>query len=201
MLSCKLDRTLYRIIVDTLGQKFLHAYLDNFSKRIIVQKTLYLLTHGKKNPKIPEVALPYRWKFYLHGPYSDEIAHALFYMKDFSSILGNEPDEKFTNFKNQSILEQEQQEIDTAINHFKVFSKKISDSSYQQGLSHEEFYEMLATIVYIADQLEENVNNHNNRYKAKIEHKYCLFKPELWKKTKNTQFEAILNTMNSFGYI
>ena len=47
-----LDRKLYHIIVEALGEDFIKAYPEDFSKRIIVQKVLYLLTHGKSNLNI-----------------------------------------------------------------------------------------------------------------------------------------------------
>ncbi|QEE14797.1 hypothetical protein DSAG12_00614 [Promethearchaeum syntrophicum] len=171
-----LDRKLYRIIIDTLGKAHFEYYPDNFSKRILVQKVLYLLTHGKANPKLH---LAYKWSFYLHGPYSSEIAHMVYYMNDFSASLLDET---------QDILDK--QEIE-AINHFKEFDKETTP--FLDKLSKEDLYEMFATITYISEQVDYN--------KTSIEQKFGIFKPELREKINMEDFDAILETMTEFNYI
>jgi len=171
-----LDRKLYKIIIDALGKVHFDYYPEDFSKRILVQKVLYLLTHGRANPKIN---LAYKWSFYLHGPYSSEIAHMLYYMNDFSiSLLGEA----------QDILND--QEIES-INHFKEFDKKIKP--FLNKLSKEDLYEMFATITYISEQVEHD--------KSRIEQKFGIFKPELKDKIKSKDFDTILETMTEFNYI
>ena len=101
-----LDHKLYKIIIDTLGKAHFDNYPEDFSKRILVQKVLYLLTHGRANPKIN---LAYKWSFYLHGPYSSEIAHMIYYMNEFSTSSFSE---------NQDILDEEEIE---SIDNFKGF--------------------------------------------------------------------------------
>ena len=174
-----LDRKLYKIIIDTLGKAHFDYYPKDFSKRILVQKVLYLHTHGKTNPKI---SLPYRWSFYLHGPYSSEIAHMLYYMNDFSTLLADETE------KTQDILNLEENEI---IANFKVFDKKITTFCY--NLSKEDLYEMFATITYISEQVDYD--------KSRIEQKFEVFKPELREKINSKDFETILDTMKEFNYI
>lgn len=176
-----LDRKLYKIIIDTLGKAHFDYYPEDFSKRILVQKVLYLHTHGKTNPKI---SLPYRWSFYLHGPYSSEIAHMLYYMNDFSTLLADETE------KTQDILDPEENET---ITNFKAFDKKISKLNYQQHFSDEELFEMFATITYISEQVEYD--------KSRIDQKFKVFKPELREKINSKDFETILDTMKEFNYI
>jgi len=176
-----LDRKLYKIIIDALGKEHFDNYPEDFSKRILVQKVLYLLTHGKTNPKI---SLPYRWNFYLHGPYSSEIAHMLYYMNDFSTLLADETE------KTQNILDPEENGI---ITNFKVFDEEISNLNHQHHLSYEELYEMFATITYISEQVDHD--------KSKIELKFGIFKPELKEKINSKDFDAILETMTEFSYI
>ncbi len=113
-------------------------------------------------------------------------------MNDYSTLLA---DETNGTDKTQNILNILDPIENEAINHFKAFYEKISDSNYHHQLSHEELYEMLATITYIANQLEDN------KYKSKIEQKFALFKPELREKINSKDFDAILSTMCSFGYI
>lgn len=171
-----LDRKLYKIIIDTLGKAHFDYYPEDFSKRILVQKVLYLLTHGRANPKI---SLSYKWSFYLHGPYSSEIAHMLYYMNDFSETLAIET---------HTVLDH--QDVET-INHFKEFDKKIA--SFHDTLSREELYEMFATIIYISEQVEHD--------KTRIEQKFGIFKPELRENISSKDFDAILETMIDFNYI
>jgi len=173
-----LDRKLYKIIIDALGKEYFDNYPEDFSKRILVQKVLYLLTHGRENPKI---SLPYKWSFYLRGPYSSEIAHMLFYMNDYSTSLEN---------KTQDILDN--QEIE-AIKHFKAFNEEISHFNYEQHLSDEELFEMFATITYISEQVEHD--------KSRIEQKFKVIKPELREKINSRDFETILDTIKEFNYI
>ena len=171
-----LDHKLYKIIIDTLGKAHFDYYPEDFSKRILVQKVLYLLTHGKANPKI---YLAYKWSFYLHGPYSSEIAHMIYYMNDFSSSMLVETQDNL-----------DEQEIET-INHFKEFDKKIAP--FLNKLSKEDLYEMFATIIYISEQVEHD--------KSRIEQKFGIFKPELKEKIRSKDFDAILETMTEFSYI
>lgn len=171
-----LDLKLYKIIIDALGKDYFDYYPEDFSKRILVQKALYLLTHGRANPKIN---LSYKWSFYLHGPYSSEIAHVLYDMNDFSTSLLDET---------QDTLNDE--EIET-IKHFKKFDKK--NVPFLDKLSKEELYEMFATIIYISEQVEHD--------KSKIEQKFGIFKPELREKISSKDFDAILETMKEFSYI
>jgi len=173
-----LDRKLYKIIIDTLGKEYFDNYPEDFSKRILVQKVLYLLTHGRANPKIN---LSYKWSFYLRGPYSSEIAHMLFYMNDYSTSL-----EK----KTQDILDN--QEIE-AIRHFKAFNEEISNFNYELHLSDEELFEMFATITYISEQVEHD--------KSRIKQKFKVIKPELRDKINSRDFETILDTIKEFNYI
>lgn len=171
-----LDRKLYKIIIDTLGKAHFDYYPEDFSKRILVQKVLYLLTHGKANPKL---SLAYKWSFYLHGPYSSEIAHVLYDMNDFSTSLLVET---------QDILDVNEIE---SIKHFKEFDKKIAP--FLNKLSKEDLYEMLATIIYISEQVEHD--------KSRIEQKFGIFKPELREKISSKDFDAILETMKESSYI
>ncbi len=171
-----LDLKLYKIIIDALGKEYFDNYPEDFSKRILVQKVLYLLTHGRANPKI---TLAYKWTFYLHGPYSSEIAHVLYDMNDFSTSLLVET---------QNILNEPEIK---SINHFKEFNEKIAP--FHDYLSREELYEMFATIIYISEQVEHD--------KTRIEQKFGIFKPELREKISSKDFDAILETMKESSYI
>ena len=174
-----LDRKLYKIIIEALGKAHFDNYPEDFSKRILVQKVLYLLTHGRANPKI---SLSYKWSFYLHGPYSSEIAHMLYYMNDYSVLLADESEEI------QNIPNLEESEI---IANFKEFDKKIA--TFRYNLSKEDLYEMFATITYISEQVDYD--------KSRIEQKFGIFKPELKEKINSKDFDAILETMTEFNYI
>ncbi|MCF2138493.1 MAG: hypothetical protein K9W44_00390 [Candidatus Lokiarchaeota archaeon] len=172
-----LDRKLYRIILDALNKEHFYKYPVKFSNRIIVQKTLYLLTHGRTNPKL---SLAYKWNFYLRGPYSSEIAHMLYYMNDFSIVLEEG--------ESQDILDEEEINV---IKHFKEFKEKID--VLNNGILPEELFEMLATIVYISEQVDYD--------RSKIEQKFNEFKPELKSKINDEEFKIILNNLSEFGYI
>jgi len=162
-----LDRKLYRII-NALNKEYFYQYSVY---HIIVQKALYLLTHGKTNPKL---TLPYKWSFYLRGPYSSEIAHMIYYMNDYLPSL------------DKSRIQLDEEEI-KAITHFQDFNKEILGYYNDK----EELFEMITIIVYISEQVN----------RSKIEQKFNEFKPELKNKISKKKFKIILNKLSKFGYI
>ncbi|WP_457557930.1 hypothetical protein [Candidatus Harpocratesius sp.] len=188
-----LDRKLYKIIIDALNRECFIKYPESFSNRIIVQKTLYLLTHGRTTPKL---TLPYKWNFYLRGPYSSEIAQMLYYMNDFSMILKEDEPQYVLNVLNEEEIK--------AIEHFKEFKEFVekfkktnktnkTNSNVDSEINDEELYEMFATIVYISDQVGNNL--------SMIKQKFNEFKPELKSKINDEEFKIILNKLSEFGYI
>jgi len=164
-----LDRKLYRII-NVLNKEYFYKYSVY---HIIVQKALYLLTHGKTNPKL---TLPYKWSFYLRGPYSSEIAHMIYYMIDYLPSL------------DKSRIQLDEEEI-KAITHFQDFRKALL--SIDEEINEEDLFEMITIIVYISEQVN----------RSKIEQKFYEFKPELKNKISKKKFKIILNKLSEFGYI
>lgn len=161
-----LDQRMFEIIKMSLGENHVIYYPKDFNKRIIVQKTLYLLSHGKNNPKIK---LPYKWSYYIRGPYSSEIAHQFYYLEEFDSDVIGE------GYR----LEQNDQ---VAINHFLRFREKITRMSGIERI-YEHDYEVLATIVYIGlqfdnpnrqiiDKLHEHKKQLPSRFTSDLLNKY-----------------------------
>jgi len=172
-----LDHKLYKILIEVLDKKHFTQYPEDFSKRIIVQKTLYILTHGKDNRKL---SLPYKWSFYLRGPYSSEIAHMIYYMNDYLPSLE----------ENKSRIQLDEEEI-KAISHFQDFRKALL--SIDEEINEEDLFEIAATILYISEQIGNDIN--------KITDKFEDFKPNLKQKISSDNFNKILDLMSQFNYI
>lgn len=176
-----LDRKLYYVIVQALGEDFIKAYPDDFSKRIIVQKVLYLLTHGKSNLNI---TFPYQWSFYLYGPYSSEIAHMIYHINDFLRDLDEKP------------LELEENEKSVILN-FNKFKKVIDDerqrNKYFQNIPEEQLYETIATLIYASKQLGSNKNE--------IFKQFAKIKPELKENVSKSMFNHLYSILNQYNYI
>lgn len=176
-----LDRKLYHIIVQALGEDFIKTYPDDFSKRIIVQKVLYLLTHGKSNLNI---TLPYQWSFYLYGPYSSEIAHMIYHINDFLRELDERPLELEDNEK-------------SVIQNFNKFKEVIDEERHRnkdfQKIPEEQLYEIIATLIYASKQLGSNKNE--------IFKQFVNFKPELKESLSKSMFNNIYSILNQYNYI
>ena len=82
-----IDRKLHKTLEKIWGKHYLEDYCSKnfFEIRIVIQKTLYLLMHND-NHKI-EFLQPYKWTFYLRGPYSSDIAHMLFHINNLKSEI------------------------------------------------------------------------------------------------------------------
>ncbi|MFX1298340.1 MAG: hypothetical protein ACFFD2_26230, partial [Promethearchaeota archaeon] len=169
------------IIEKSLGQSFIIDYPKKFSTRVIVQKVLYLLTHGNLNPKLK---IPYKWSFYLHGPYSPEIANMIYHIND----LSNELDRMQIHLGDNEIK---------AINHFLDFNKSLTKQKNEikgfNALSEEELFEILATLTYMAKQV--------GGYQKKISDSFKRFKPELDKKMSKPVLNSIFSNLTKYGYI
>lgn len=171
-----LDKDLYKIIEQLIGKSYFLEYTNNFFYRIIVQKVLYLLTHGRSNPKI---SLPYQWNFYLRGPYSSGIAHMIYHMSDFKDDVISKSRELNESFKDP-------------LNHFNKFKEELDPflKQYETDLkiNKADIYELLATLTYISMQIGSN--------KDKLFEKLKQFKPDLSKKLPLEDMHKILIKFN-----
>jgi len=176
-----IDRKLYHVILQALGEDFIKAYPDDLSIRIIVQKVLYLLTHGKSNLNI---TFPYQWSFYLYGPYSSEIAHMIYHINDFLRDLDKRP------------LELEENEKSVILN-FNKFKKVIDEERQRnkdfQNIPEEQLYEIIATLIYASKQLGSNKNE--------IFRHFFNFKPELKESVSKSMFSHLYSILNQYNYI
>ncbi|MFX1569039.1 MAG: hypothetical protein ACFFCV_11810 [Promethearchaeota archaeon] len=175
-----LDRKLYNVIEQALGEDFITAYPISFSKRIIVQKALYLLTHGKSNLK---VTLPYQWSFYLHGPYSSEIAHMIYHINDFLHELD----------KSYKLDENEK----SVIQNFKKFKEDIDQKRQRirdfQRISEEQLYEIIATLIYASKQL--------GAIRNELIRQFYNFKPELKGSVPESMLNSICSILSQYNYL
>ncbi len=176
-----LDRSLYKIIKQTQGKTSFKKYPLDFPTRIIIQKTLYFLTHGRSNPKIK---LPYKWTFYLRGPYSSEIAHMIYHMNNFR----NDIEKKSYELSEEDI---------NAISHFQGFKKDL-DITFKkdidtQKISEGQLFEVLATLTYIALQVGND--------KVKLFEKLIEFKPGLKEKLTDAILDEIYEILLKHAYI
>lgn len=176
-----IDRKLYEIIKEILGESSLKKYPEEFSTRVIIQKILYLLTHGASSPKIN---LSYNWNFYLYGPYSPEIAQMIYHMNDVWEEISNK------------VVELDRFEL-KCIEHFKEFKKNLNRIQEKDRdlskLTDSELFEVLATLVYFAGHISEN--------EGKIQEKFSTFKPELCKKMSKESFNQIFSLLSKYAYI
>lgn len=176
-----LDRRLYKIIESALDETSIKNYIEDFSSRVIVQKVLYILSHGKSNPKLD---LPYKWSFYLHGPYSSDIAHMLYHINDFWNELKDKTIE----------LNKEDNKV---IKFFKDFKKNLDTLKKENNdlnrISEAELYEILATLIYIAKQIGKEEIILINKLKT--------MKPELSEKMTSSVSNSIYHLLNNYNYI
>ena len=173
-----LDRRLSKLVEGSLGINYVKEYPNDFSKRIIVQKVLYLLTHGKSSPKIK---IPYRWSFYLRGPYSSEIAHMLYHINDHLEET----------FKNP--IEVDENDKEGIENFIKFKEELIKAKKIAPNLDEEELYELIATITYAALQ----IGNDEDKLFLNLKN----FKPELTEKLTGSCFKSILEILSQHNYI
>jgi len=176
-----IDRKLFEILKRALDKSYLRDYPDKFSTRLMVQKALYLLTHGSSNPK---VRLPYKWNFYLHGPYSPEISQMIYHMHEVWEEI---PNKKI----------QLQEEDLSSIENFKDLKNKLEDLNQSHPLLRNieifELFEVLATLVYLGSQIGDD--------RKKIQEKFKKFKPELDEKLSQAGFEQIYSLLNEKNFI
>ena len=132
-----LDRRLYQIIEKSLGIEYFTNYVRNFNDRIITQKVLYLLIHKDNNP----INLNYKWTFYLHGPYSSEIAHMIYYMNEFKPNLKDSQDLLNPNEK-------------VEIESLKIVLSKIKKIKINE-LSYSEKLELITSTLFFKNKLED----------------------------------------------
>ncbi len=176
-----IDRKLYEILNRALGETSIKNYSSEFSSRIIVQKVLYLLTHGIS---APNVSLPYKWEFYLHGPYSSDIAQMLHHMNDVRDEISH----KQVDLTKKDLM---------SLENFRQFREQLMSLREEErelsNLPKAELFEILGTLVYLAGQLEKD--------EIKIRAKFKAFKPSLIQKLTENAFSMLYQLLNEFGYI
>lgn len=175
-----IDRYLYRVIKESLGESYINQYTSDFSTRLIVQKVLYLLTHGKENPKLD---LDYQWSFYIRGPYSSDIAHMLYHI----NALEINMDESRVELK---------KEDEKAIKHVKEVLNGLNDllkKNEGTSISKEEFFELVATLTYIASQIGTDPE--------KLRQKLKDFKSDIEKKLEEHLFNELHELLLNYNYI
>ncbi len=172
-----LDRQLYNVILHALGPKAINEYPENFKVRVKVQKVLYILTHSAQAPKMN---LPYGWTFYLRGPYSAEIAHMIYYMKNFSNELAAQQPQINLDEKN-------------AIEHYSKFIATLESKNSGLFLNEEELFEALATLIYITQQQPSD--------RQTILKKFRDLKPNLEETIPEPKIDVLLDSLEQFHYI
>ncbi|MFO8017348.1 MAG: hypothetical protein R6U96_01830 [Promethearchaeia archaeon] len=174
-----IDRKLFEIVSNALGTSYVKQYPDNFDTRIIVQKTLYLLTHGSSNP---QTELSYKWNFYLHGPYSPEISHMIYHMNEVWDDIPN---------KHVDLEEKDLKSIE----HFKRLKKELEEKLKHdlQQVKEAELFEIVATLIYLAEQL--------NNDREKVQEKFREFKPKLDDKISRATFQQIYSMLQKYSYV
>jgi uncharacterized protein YwgA len=171
-----LDRKLYILVKKALGEEFITEYPNDFNTRLIVQKMLYLISHGMANPKVD---LPYNWSFYLRGPYSSEIAHAIYHINETIHELASE---------DIPIIPEE----DRAIHHFVSFKDELKTMEKQYKIPLMHFFETVASLVYFCKG--------RNLDKTMILDKFKRLKPELFKELGEPILKELMDQLNQYCY-
>lgn len=174
-----IDYKLVNIITELLGEKSLIEYPEDFKIRLLTQKILYILTHSKENP----IELPYRWTFYIRGPYSSELPHMLYYISKF--------DINEIKTKKKFIVEYENKN-EKAIKRFMDLSKVLFNN-YKIDSSNAGDLEALATLLYIKLQIKSS--------KEDILKKFRLHKPEMTESYPDKKLESFLEQLEAFNYV
>jgi uncharacterized protein YwgA len=170
-----LDRKLYQIVKSALGEEYFSNYCQNFQTRLITQKALYLLTHCQNST----LQLKYKWNFYLHGPYSSEIAHIIYYMNDFLPVLRD----------SQIPLAPEEQ---IEIKQFKSFLKDM-DKKLKNTLNKGEICELLATFLYLQKDIGKD--------SSMIFEKISKLKPTIYKKLRPGDEDIVSTAIGQFSLV
>ena len=176
-----IDRKLYEIIKQTFGESMIKDYPKDLASRIIVQKALYLLTHGISTSKLD---LKYKWDFYLYGPYSSEISQMIYHMNDVWGEISTK------------IVHLTIKDLD-CIKNFNDFIndvKNIKENEKEiKKLTDAELFELFGTIIYFVRQLGD--------IHTEIRNKLEEFKPDLIQKLPPNAFSKIYSLLNSYSYI
>lgn len=175
-----IDKYLYKIITELLGENYVKEYADNFSTRILVQKSLYLMIHSKIRTSN---TLPYKWSFYVRGPYSSDIAHMLYHI----NRVGIEVDLNSIEINREDIA---------AIKNFKDFKEKIKTikkNTVFQQLAEVDVYEALSTITYISKQIGQDV--------AQLREKFKQLKPVIGEEISETGFNSLYSLLEENHYV
>jgi uncharacterized protein YwgA len=171
-----LDRKLNLIIKEALGEQYVAGYPKEFSKRLVVQKMLYLLSHGKRNPKIN---LSYDWSFYLRGPYSSEIASAIYHVNNLQHELGKKKIELKTSEKD-------------AISKFKKLRESLLELMTKHGVDSEiDTFESISTMVYFINQ---------DASRDEIIPDFKKIKKDLSDKLPRDFLISLIDLLEEFGY-
>lgn len=175
------DRKLYEIIKSILGEASIEQYPEKFSTRVTIQKILYFLTHGASNPQLN---LSYKWNFYLPGPYSPEISQMIYHMNEVLEEIPN---------RNVELGKRECK----AIEHFKKFKEDLDNNQlierYLPELDESELYEIIATLTYLAGQMQAQKSTNLDKFKK--------FKPELDRKISHNTYDLLYSLLSKYGYI
>lgn len=168
-----IDNKLYSVIKHSLGDKYFRSCPDSQDAMIIVQKTIYLLMHGKRNKKIK---FAYDWKFWILGPYSSEISYDIY---------------DLFHTKRKAMSRQLTSDELEAIQTFKEFKDKLL-SHFGNKLSLRDLMELISFFVYIALQ----INDFDDVAKKVIE-----FKSDMVELLSDDDIRIIEDLLIKFGYI
>lgn len=176
-----LDRKLYKIIEQALGRDYIEQYPEKFEYRIIVQKAMYLLTNANR---VKNIKLPYKWNFYLYGPYSSEMAHMIYHINEVSEEV-----EK----KQIDIRSKERRCIEHFSNLKSEVRKIHKKKDVGEKLSLSEIYEIMGTITYFVGQVGNN--------REKVRDIFGNYKPKLQSKVPNSIFNQLYSILEQYKYI
>ncbi|MHA1999884.1 MAG: hypothetical protein ACTSU9_17370 [Promethearchaeota archaeon] len=171
-----LDRRLNLIVKAALSDEYVTGYPKDFTKRLVTQKILYLMTHGNNNPKIK---LIYDWSFYLRGPYSSEISSAIYHINN----LYEEIDNKEVNLNKEEKI---------AIEKVKELRESLVELMEKHNVvSEEDALESIATMVYIIDQGGKRDN---------IIKGFKNLKENLYKNLKKSFLNELIELLEIYNY-
>lgn len=141
------DNLLYKLITDVLGNHVVEEYKDSYSKRLMVQKLIYIF-QGLNDVE------GYDFGWYLAGPYSTELTTQMYNkISNVSEVKKHKWDELQFNGKGKEFVERTKQ-------FFAVDEGELG----KENLSKAAWFELLASLFYLKKR--DNVQSKEELVKA-----------------------------------
>ena len=191
MLDLELFYTVERLTKEKENAFSKYCLKENIDYRILIQKKLYLLTHGMKE----KLDLPYEWNFYIYGPYSSEMAHMIYHLNDYYDYIKE-------NNKLKKVAGEKRDQIDRLIESLERLEQELKNLMKALDLKYHEIYEIAATVHYIAlDILDQKPTISRDDLIQWITYNFNILKEKFRDKIKKEDIGKILNYLIRYKFL